>query len=144
MKNGKALYDIMADGTSAREQPLVLITSTAGTVREDIYDLKYDEYSKIIQGYQDGSYVDDRRIGFIYELDKREEWQDERCWQKANPGIGTIKNITDLREKVDRAKKNPNLVKNLLCKEFNIRETSEQAWLNFSTLVNETKFDIKN
>lgn len=142
-KNGKALYDIMADGTSAREQPLVLITSTAGTVREDIYDLKYDEYSKIIQGYQDGSYVDDRRIGFIYELDKREEWQDESCWQKANPGIGTIKNITDLREKVDRAKKNSNLVKNLLCKEFNIRETSEQAWLNFSTLVNEATFDIK-
>ena len=36
-KQGKALYDIMADGVSAREQPLVYITSTAGTIREDIY-----------------------------------------------------------------------------------------------------------
>ena len=142
-KNGKALYDIIADGTSARDQPLVLITSTAGTVREDIYDQKYDEYKRIIQGYRDGSYVDDRRIGFIYELDKREEWQDEKMWQKANPGIGTIKSIVDLREKVDRAKKNPILVKNLLCKEFNIRETSEQAWLDFDTIVNEATFDIK-
>ena len=42
-KNGKALYDIMADGVTAREQPLVYITSTAGTIREDIYDQKYDE-----------------------------------------------------------------------------------------------------
>lgn len=142
-KNGKALYDIIADGVSAREQPLILITSTAGTIREDIYDEKYDEYKKIVRGYQDGSYIDDRRIGFIYELDNREEWKDEKCWYKANPGLGTIKNITDLREKVRRAKENPKLVKNLLCKEFNIRETSEQAWLTFDTIVNEATYDIK-
>ena len=142
-KNGKALYNIMADGMSAREQPLCLITTTAGTVREDIYDEKYDEYKKIIVGYQDGSYIDDRRIGFIYELDKREEWTDPNCWEKANPGLGTIKSITDLREKVDRALKNSTLIKNLLCKEFNIRQTSEQAWLNFETILNEAKYDIK-
>jgi phage terminase large subunit-like protein len=142
-KNGKALYDIIADGISAREQPMILITSTAGTVREDIYDEKYDEYSKIIQGYQDGSEVDERRIGFIYELDNREEWKEEKYWQKANPGIGTIKNIADLREKVKRAKKNSKLVKNLLCKEFNIRETSDQAWLSLDTIENKETYDIK-
>ena len=142
-KNGKALYDIIADGVSAREQPLILITSTAGTIREDIYDEKYDEYKKIVRGYQDGSYKDDRRIGFIYELDNREEWKDEKYWPKSNPGLGTIKNITDLREKVKRAKENPKLVKNLLCKEFNIRETSEQAWLTFDTIVNEATYNIK-
>ena len=36
-KQGRALYDIMADGTTAREQPLIFITSTAGVIREDIY-----------------------------------------------------------------------------------------------------------
>jgi phage terminase large subunit-like protein len=142
-KNGKALYDIIADGVSAREQPLILITSTAGTIREDIYDDKYDEYKRIIRGYQDGSYIDDRRIGFIYELDKREEWQNEKMWVKANPGLGTIKNLTDLQEKVRRAKENSKLVKNLLCKEFNIRETADQAWLDFDTIVNEQTFDVK-
>lgn len=141
-KNGRALYNIMSDGMSAREQPLCLITTTAGTIREDIYDEKYDEYSKIIRGYQDGSYIDERRIGFIYELDNRDEWKDENCWQKANPGIGTIKSIIDLRQKVERAKKNPSLVKNLLCKEFNIRETSEQAWLNLDTIENKTTYNI--
>lgn len=142
-KNGRALYNIMSDGMSAREQPLCLITTTAGTIREDIYDEKYEEYSKIIQGYQDGSYEDERRIGFIYELDNREEWKEEKFWQKANPGIGTIKNIADLRLKVKRAKENTVLVKNLLCKEFNIRETSEQAWLNLDTIENKATYDIK-
>ena len=32
-KNGRALYDIMADGITAREQPLIIMTSTAGTIR---------------------------------------------------------------------------------------------------------------
>ncbi|MEJ8735335.1 terminase large subunit [Mediterraneibacter sp. ICN-202921] len=143
-KQGKALYDIMADGVSAREQPLVYITSTAGTIREDIYDQKYDEAEMVINGYDDPEgYKDEHFIAFIYELDNRREWTDEKCWQKANPGLGTIKNRQTLKDKVEKAKKNPLLVKNLLCKEFNIRETSSEAWLTFEQANNTETFNIK-
>lgn len=142
-KNGKALYDVIADGTSAREEPLILITTTAGVVREDIFDQKYEEIERIINGYTDlTGYHDDRTIGFIYELDKRSEWTEESCWYKANPGLGTIKNLDTLRRKVERAKENPQLVKNLVCKEFNIRETTTAAWLNFEDLDNTATHDI--
>lgn len=143
-KQGKALYDIMADGVSAREQPLVYITSTAGTIREDIYDQKYDEAEMVINGYDDPEgYKDEHLIAFIYEIDNRKEWTDESCWEKANPGLGTIKNKQTLKDKVEKAKKNPLLVKNLLCKEFNIRETSSEAWLTFEQANNTETFDIK-
>lgn len=143
-KNGKPLYDIIADGTTAREQPLNLISTTAGSIREDIYDQKYDEYTNIINGYGDpDGYKDDRRIGFIYELDNRKEWIDPSCWKKANPGLGTIKNLKTLQQKVERAQKNPLLVKNLVCKEFNIRETSTEAWLTYEQIDNQATFDIK-
>lgn len=142
-KNGKALYDIIADGTTAREQPLILITTTAGTIREDIYDIKYEEAERVINGYEDpNGYHDEQFISFIYELDKKEEWMDEKCWQKANPGLGTIKNLDTLRRKVERAKENPYLVRNLVCKEFNIRETSSEAWLTFEELNNTETFDV--
>lgn len=142
-KNGKALYDIMADGTTAREQPLVFITSTAGTIREDIYDAKYEEAERVINGYGDeNGYKDDHLIAFVYELDNRKEWTDENCWKKANPGLGTIKNLKQLRDKVNKAKANPSLVKNLVCKEFNIRETSSEAWLTFEQLNNTDKFTL--
>ena len=142
-KQGKALYDIMADGVSAREQPLVYITSTAGTIREDIYDQKYEEAEMVINGYEDpDGYKDEHFIAFIYELDNRKEWTDETCWEKANPGLGTIKNRNTLKDKVEKAKKNPLLVKNLLCKEFNIRETSSEAWLTFEQANNTMTFDI--
>lgn len=142
--SGKALYDIIADGVTAREQPLIFITSTAGTVREDIYDQKYDEAKRVIDGYFDQKgYKDDRLIAFVYELDKREEWTDPNCWKKANPGLGTIKNYQTLKEKVERAKKNPLLVKNLVCKEFNIPETSSEAWLTAEQANNPEKFDTE-
>lgn len=144
-KQGKALYDIMADGVSAREQPLVYITSTAGTIREDIYDQKYDEAEMVINGYDDPEgYKDEHFIAFIYEIDNRKEWTDEKCWNKANPGLGTIKNKQTLKDKVEKAKKNPLLVKNLLCKEFNIRETSSEAWLTFEQANNTETFHVKD
>lgn len=142
-KNGKSLYDIIADGTSAREQPLIYITSTAGTIREDIYDEKYEEAERVINGYFDpDGYKDDHFIAFIYELDAREEWKDPNCWKKANPGLGTIKNLKTLAAKVEKAKGNSKLVKNLVCKEFNIRETSSESWLGFDELNNTATFDI--
>ena len=142
-RSGKALYDIIADGVTAREQPLIFITSTAGTIREDIYDQKYDEAKRIIDGYFDPKgYKDERTIAFIYELDKREEWTDEKCWRKANPGLGTIKNYKTLKEKVERAKSNPLMVKNLICKEFNIPETSSEAWLTAEQVINPETFDV--
>ena len=144
-KQGKALYDIMADGVSAREQPLVYITSTAGTIREDIYDQKYDEAEMVINGYDDPEgYKDEHLIAFIYKIDNRKEWTDESCWKKANPGLGTIKNKQTLKDKVEKAKKNPLLVKNLLCKEFNIRETSSEAWLTFEQANNTETFSIED
>jgi len=52
-KNGKALYDIIADGITAREQPLIFMTSTAGKIREDIYDEVYEDAICQLDSYED-------------------------------------------------------------------------------------------
>lgn len=143
-KNGRALFDIIADGVIAREQPMIFETSTAGTIREDIYDDKYEEAERIINGYDDpDGYHDEHFLPLIYELDSRDEWTDPNAWIKANPGLGTIKSRKALADKVEKAKANPALVRNLVCKEFNIRETSSEAWLNFEELDNRETFDLQ-
>ena len=137
------LYDVVVDGTTAREEPLVFITTTAGTVRESVFDIKYDEAERIINGFEDpDGYKNERFLPVIYELDNRKEWQIEDCWYQANPGLGTIKQIDQLRNKVNKAKANPLLVKNLLCKDFNIRETTSEAWLTFEQLNNPATYDL--
>lgn len=139
----KNLYDVIVDGTSAREEPLIFITTTAGTIRESVYDLKYDEAEQVINGYDDpNGYKNERLLPIIYELDKRDEWMEPEAWPKANPGLGTIKKVDQLESKVNKAKANPLLVKNLLCKDFNIRETSSEAWLPFEVINNKETFDL--
>lgn len=139
----KNLYDVIVDGTSSREQPLIFMITTAGTIRESVYDMKYEEAEMLLNGLDDDDgYKDDRFLPIIYELDHREEWADETKWMKANPGLGTIKQLDQLKTKVNKAKNNPLLVKNLLTKDFNIRETSNESWLNFEQLNNPETFDL--
>lgn len=142
-KNGRALYDIMADGITAREQPLIIMTSTAGTIREDIFDEIYEEAEIQFNNMKLGNEVDDRTLFFIYELDKKSEWWDANNWVKANPGLGTIKKLRALQDKAKRVAENPKLEKNFVCKEFNIRETSHESWLSFEQLNNTATFDIE-
>jgi len=143
-KHGRPLYDIMFDGTVGREQPLVLVTTTAGTIREDIYDEIYDDARTATNALFDpNAYLDEHSLYIIYELDKRSEWDNPDCWKKANPGLGTIKNFAAFKAKIEKVKSNPSLLKNVLCKQFNIPETSVEAWLSFETLNNEARFDVE-
>lgn len=143
-RGGRPLYDVIVDSMTAREQPLILITTTSGTTREDIFDELREEMSDIIDGWENAEgYQDERTIPFMYELDDAEEWRDESKWMKANPGIGVIKKYQSLKEKVDLAKQNPRMVRNMLCKEFNINESDTDAWLSFNDFNNEATFDLE-
>ena len=138
------LYNVIVDGTSSRDQPLIFIITTAGTVRENIFDLKYEEAERVLNGYSDpDGYHDERFLPVIYELDNRSEWINENCWIKANPNLGVSKSIDILKNKVAKAKELPDLVKNLVCKDFNVRETSSETWLTYEELLNTETFNLE-
>ena len=129
----KNLLDVMYDSMSARTQPLLLETSTMGTIRQNVFDIEYDYASKVV----DGTIEDEVLLPVIYELDDEKEWVNEDSWYKANPALNSIKDLKSLREKVERAKNNPIELVNLLCKDFNIRQNILNAWLTFDDLNNE-------
>ncbi len=133
------LYDVMKQSMAAREQPLLAMITTAGFVRECIYDDMYDYACNVL----DGVVEDERFLAFIYELDDRSEWTDYRCWEKANPGLGTIKSYEDLAANVERAKNDPAFLPTVLTKDFNVRETRAGTWLTFEQANNEATFDLE-
>jgi phage terminase large subunit-like protein len=133
------LYEVMRQSQSARRQPLLIMITTAGTVRECIFDDMYSYACNLA----DGNFEDDSFLPILYELDDREEWTDPAKWVKANPGLGVIKKTDDLIQKVERAKKNPKDVSGVLTKDFNIRDTVSRAWLTFDDINNEKTFDIR-
>lgn len=132
------LYEVLKQGMSARRQPLMVMITTAGTVRESIYDDMYEYASKVC----DGALQDERFLPILYELDNREEWTDYRSWEKANPGLGRIKKLEDIVEKVERAKANPKDLPGILTKDFNVRETTAGTWLTFDEINNPATFNL--
>lgn len=134
------LYEVMKQSTSSRRQPLVIMITTSGTVRESVFDNLYGLASDIA----DGKVTEDTFLPVLYELDERAEWTDPQAWIKANPGLGTIKQYATLAAFVERAKKNPEDLPGVLCKDFNVPETSASVWLSFEDIKNDAAFTMQD
>ena len=134
------LYEVMKQSTSSRRQPLVIMITTSGTVRESVFDNLYGLACDIA----DGKVTEDTFLPVLYELDARAEWTDPQAWIKANPGLGTIKQYATLAAFVERAKKNPEDLPGVLCKDFNVPETSASVWLSFEDIKNDATFTMQD
>lgn len=133
-------YEVMKQSQSARRQPLLVMITTAGTVRECIFDDMY----KYAVGVCDGTITDDHFLPILYELDNKDEWLDPMKWEKANPSLGHIKKLEDLISKVERAKQSPRDLTGVLVKDFNVISTTASTWLTFDDINNEETFNIED
>lgn len=77
------LYEVMKQSTSSRRQPLVVMITTAGTVRENIFDDIYEYANNVLEG----TVKNDAFLPVLYELDSPSEWINIKAWVKANPRI---------------------------------------------------------
>jgi len=133
------LYEVMKQSQSARRQPLLIMITTAGTIRECIFDDMY----KYACGVADGTIIDNTFLPVLYELDSKAEWGDPLKWEKANPGLNRIKKLDDLMNKVERAKSSPRDLTGVLVKDFNVIQTVGTAWLTFEDIDNPATFDLE-
>jgi len=133
-------YEVMKQSQSARRQPLLVMITTAGTVRECIFDDMY----KYACGVCDETIKDEHFLPILYELDNKDEWLDPMKWEKANPSLGHIKKLEDLISKVERAKQSPRDLTGVLVKDFNVISTTASTWLTFEDINNEETFNISD
>lgn len=136
----RGLYEVMKQSQSARQQPLLIMITTAGTVRECIFDDMY----KYACDVADGTITDPTFLPVLYELDNKKEWLNPMAWEKANPGLNTIKKLDDLINKVERAKQSPRDLTGLLTKDFNVIQTVSTAWLTFEDIDNPETFNVED
>ncbi|KMJ56444.1 terminase [Bacillus sp. LL01] len=133
------LYEVMKQSQSARREPILIMITTAGTVRGGVFDDMYEYSCNVV----DGNFQDDNFLPILYELDDKKEWTDPDAWQKANPALGTMKKKDDIERKVAKALNNPADLNGILVKDFNIRNTVNSAWLTFDDINNDETFDLE-
>jgi phage terminase large subunit-like protein len=135
----RSLYDDIYQSQGARQQPLMFSISTAGFVREGLFDAQYKYGCDVLDGIIDN----DSFLPFFYEMDEKEEIENPDLWIKANPSLRIIKSFDKLKTDVEKAKVDPTFMPTVLTKDFNIRETVSGSWLTFDDLNNTATFDIE-
>ena len=120
------MYETMATGMGAREQPICLIITTAGdNIASPCFE-KDDDCKKILQGLV----TDESTFCMIYEPDKEDKWDSVTAMKKANPNLGVSVAIGYLNRRLEKAKRSPSEQSSFKTKHLNIWVGSGQAFLN--------------
>lgn len=123
---------------STQDEPLYFEITTEGFTEDGYLDHRLADAQKVLDGELDRP---DWAIWWYSQDSEEEVWQDEKSWQKSNPGIGVIKKWSYLRKQVEEAKSNPSQRAFVLAKDFNIKQNSSAAWLDEATIINTETFN---
>ena len=129
------LYDVLFEATASRSQPLTLSITTAGYNRDGICFSQRKIAENILVGNVTAS-DGDAMFAFIACIDEPDHegkngdnWEDEKCWPKANPNLGVSVKIDKLREAAAKAKIDPTALNSFLCKHLNVWTSQEIRWM---------------
>ena len=128
----RELYDVIDTATGARDQPLILMITTAGF---DPSSICYERQVYTQQVLRGDSW-DPSWFGLIYTVDKQDlEDQerlltDESLWQKSNPNLDVSVSRDDMRRKAVQALAVKSSRPNYLTKHLNVWVEGGASWLD--------------
>lgn len=119
------LYDAMDTGMGAREQPLLLVITTAGDdISSPCYTLEIEQAIPVLKG----TLQKDSMFVMMFGIDEDDSYEDFEAWKKANPNYMVSINEGYLRGKYNDCINNPSQRNTLLTKHLNVWTNSGQAW----------------
>lgn len=120
------LYNVMKSSQGMRRQPLSIIITTAGFL---LNGYPCYEHRLTCLDILKGNKIDDTQFSAIYELDPKDDWEDESNWIKCSPSIGHTVTRTYLQDQIQAAKNNPALETGVRTKNFNMFCQSKEVWI---------------
>lgn len=120
------MVDTMETGMGAREQPLLLMITTAGdNIAGPCYQMQVDA-QKMLEGVTG----DDQTFALIYTVDPGDDWTKIETLQKANPNFGVSVSGDFLEARLNDAKNNARKQSTFQTKHLNIWVGSRDAYFN--------------
>lgn len=124
------LINVIRRGMKKRRQPLTIYITTMGTVLDGALTQLYHLFSDALEDGVLQAEVADRMFTFICELDPEDDVEDEACWVKANPSLGTLLMLEDLRQDWQRSRLTPSEKADFITKQLDVAvDSSEAAYL---------------
>jgi len=133
------VYDAIKQSQSTKKEPLIFIITTEGTTVGGFLDNKLDYARKMLKG----EITDERVLPWLYTQDNTQEiYDDPKNWIKSNPSLGVVKLPSYLEDVMNKSKNDHSTRVTMLCKDFNIKQVDQGAWLSFDDLNNEAKYEV--
>ena len=120
------LVDTMVTGMGAREQPLLLIVTTAGDNLAGPCYAMQTEAQKMLEGVIE----DDELFALIYTIDKDTDWTCESALRMANPNFDVSVSADFLRARQKEAIQNPRKAGIFKTKHLNVWVQARNAFFN--------------
>lgn len=124
------LWNVMTyDSQVARTQPILFIITTAGNDKESICYKQYQYAKKVQAGLVDDSHY----LPIIYEADQKDDWNDRKVWEKANPSLGITMSFPTVKASYDKAKEIPS--EENLFRQYRLNQWTSQVtrWIPMDT-----------
>jgi phage terminase large subunit-like protein len=120
------LVDTMETGMGARDQPLLLMITTAGfNIAGPCYDQEVDA-KKVLEG----TLNDPELFALIYTIDEKDDWTKPDALRKANPNFGISVGEDFLLSMQRQAVQNARKQVRFKTKHLNLWCSAKSAWLN--------------
>jgi phage terminase large subunit-like protein len=122
--NGK-LWGVFESAMGKRDSPMMYACTNSGYDRESICWKKREYSVNVLTGVFD----DDTWFAWICGLDEKDDWEDEKNWIKANPGLGVMVKLKELREVVAKAKNDPTNLNDMLRYRMSVWTSAYSVWM---------------
>jgi phage terminase large subunit-like protein len=120
------LVDTMETGMGAREQPLTLIITTAGTdISSPCFALQQD-----LQKVLEGLIENDELFGIVYTIDEKMDWTSDAALRMANPNYGVSVAGEYLRSQIRVGVQSARKQNTIKTKHLNIWCNARSPWMN--------------
>jgi phage terminase large subunit-like protein len=120
-----SLFDVMKSGAGERENPLIIITSTAGFRKDYPFYQMVMNSKKILKGELE----DESMLPVLYELDEEDDISDISKWIKANPNLGVTVSLHYMLTEYNQTKAFPTQLRNFIVKNLNRYADNEETWI---------------
>lgn len=128
----QAIFDVMRTATGARKAFTNVYITTAQTKQTTPFFHKLAYAEKELDKFSEGKKMNERMFMLLYGLEDGDQWDDVKCWKKANPALGKSLYMSSISGLFDEAKVLTAERITFQTKHLNIWSRGITAWLDMA------------
>jgi phage terminase large subunit-like protein len=121
-----SLFKVMKSGILARQNPMILLISTAGFRLDSFCNDMVESAKNVLMGVVD----DDSFFYLLYTLDDGDDYRNPANWIKSNPSLGKTIRLDDMMIEYNQALIRPSEMFNFKTKNLNLFVETSDGWID--------------